>query len=148
MAMAVLPILVLFITTMTSTRGSQKIRLRVWEIHFIYGMRYEYSAIWKNSASKCLFVLVHVFLRFLFLFLRHGQPDNQGFSYEWAGAKWLEHASYFSSEIMAMRARGTMLTPPLIKAGGADVIASNVAKFFNACGTACRDSKNPATLPW
>jgi hypothetical protein len=34
----------------------------------------------------------------------------------------------------------------LIKAGGSGVIASNAAKFFNACGMPCRDSKNPAYI--
>lgn len=45
-----------------------------------------------------------------------------------------------------MRARGTKFTSPLIKAGGSGVIASNLAKFFNACGSACRDVKSPSYI--
>ena len=43
-----------------------------------------------------------------------------------------------------MRAGGTMVTTPLIRAGDAGVILTNVQAFFNACGAPCDDPSSPA----
>jgi len=72
------------------------------------------------------------------------EPDTQGRDYGWAGSTWLEYSQRFPEELNEMRARGTKVTSPMLKAGGPGFLENNMLAFFNACGSACRDPSNPA----
>eukprot|EP00581_Thalassiosira_minuscula_P011606 CAMPEP_0183715176 /NCGR_PEP_ID=MMETSP0737-20130205/9516_1 /TAXON_ID=385413 /ORGANISM="Thalassiosira miniscula, Strain CCMP1093" /LENGTH=464 /DNA_ID=CAMNT_0025944261 /DNA_START=95 /DNA_END=1489 /DNA_ORIENTATION=- len=74
------------------------------------------------------------------------EPDTQGRDYTWAGRSWLAYSQLFASELEAMRARGTKVTSPLVKAGSNGVIEQNLRSFLDACGAACVDETDPGYI--
>ena len=74
------------------------------------------------------------------------EPDTQGENYDWAGTTWLDYSRRFSNELRTMRARGTKVTSPMLKAGGPGVLTKNLDDFFNSCGSACTDPSDPAYI--
>ena len=74
------------------------------------------------------------------------QPDTQGKDYVWAGIEWANYAARFATEIKALRASGVKFTSPLLKAGGAGVVAKNLDTFYAACGPGCRDPSSSAYI--
>jgi len=74
------------------------------------------------------------------------EPDTQQRSYSWAGRTWLEYSQRFATELRAMKARGTKVTSPMLKAGGPGVLRQNLQEFFDACGPACFDLEDPAYI--
>ena len=72
------------------------------------------------------------------------EPDTQGKSYTWAGQTWLEYSQRFPNELKDLKARGTKITSPLLKAGGPGVLTGNLRDFFTSCGPPCADKSDPA----
>ena len=74
------------------------------------------------------------------------EPDTQNRSYDWAGRTWLEYSLRFPQQLRDLRARGTKVTSPMLKAGGPGVLTANLREFYNACGSPCSDPLNPAYI--
>jgi hypothetical protein len=74
------------------------------------------------------------------------EPDTQGKSYTWAGSTWLEYSRRFPQELQDLRARGTKITSPMLKAGGPGVLEENIQAFYKACGTPCSDPSDQAYI--
>jgi len=74
------------------------------------------------------------------------EPDTQGKSYTWAGQTWLEYSRRFPDELRELKARGTKITSPLLKAGGPGILAGNMRDFFTSCGPPCADKSDPAYI--
>lgn len=74
------------------------------------------------------------------------EPDTQGKDYTWAGIEWAKYATRFTTEIMALRAKGVRFTSPLLRAGGTGALSSNLNAFYAACGSVCHDPTSPAYI--
>jgi len=72
------------------------------------------------------------------------EPDTQGRSYDWAGRAWLEYSRKFATQLQELKARGTRITSPMLKAGGPGVLKGNLGDFFDSCGSPCTDPSDPA----
>lgn len=74
------------------------------------------------------------------------EPDTQGYSYDWAGTTWLDYSRRFPQQLQDLRASGTKITSPLLKAGGSGVLQANLQAFLNACGSPCTAPNDPAYI--
>eukprot|EP00536_Pseudo-nitzschia_multiseries_P007855 jgi/Psemu1/196558/e_gw1.189.22.1 len=72
------------------------------------------------------------------------EPERNGRSYDWAGKAWLEYSQRFPDELRELRARGTKIASPTLKAGAPGEINVCLRDFFTSCGSACIDKNNPA----
>eukprot|EP00537_Pseudo-nitzschia_pungens_P005290 CAMPEP_0172377084 /NCGR_PEP_ID=MMETSP1060-20121228/68720_1 /TAXON_ID=37318 /ORGANISM="Pseudo-nitzschia pungens, Strain cf. cingulata" /LENGTH=451 /DNA_ID=CAMNT_0013104755 /DNA_START=142 /DNA_END=1497 /DNA_ORIENTATION=+ len=72
------------------------------------------------------------------------EPDRNGRSYHWAGQAWLEYTIRFRDELLELKANGTKITSPTLKAGTSGEMIESLKDFYESCGFACFDENDPA----
>jgi len=83
------------------------------------------------------------------VFFLWDEPDTQcqrgeaSCEANWASSRWKRYVDTWKQELKAARARGMMITSPLMKSGDESALLMQYKTFFDDCGPECLDPESP-----